>query len=159
MTFMSNKLLVDSSLLVEYRKGNHLEVLDAMLAEPACELFISQTVVSEYLFHHLAIVGGKSPRTIKENGAIFSVIEQRNPVLFLDLFIWLPDDAAMLHPAVDLMAKYNLLPNDALILALCKHHDIPAIASFDPDFVIPCQGEGIHLLQTVGDFEGLLKEV
>jgi len=156
---MSNKILVDSSLLVEYRKGNHLEILNAMLAEGTCELLISQVVVSEYLFHHLAIVGGKSPRTIKENGDIFPVFEQRKPLPFLELFTWLPDDAAMLHPAVALMAKYNLLPNDALILALCKHHNIPAIASFDPDFIMPCRGEGIRLLQTVVDFESFLAVV
>mgnify|MGYP001297363587 CR=1 FL=1 len=59
----------------------------------------------------------------------------------------------MLQPAVIFMSKYNLLPNDALILAACKTYNIPALASFDPDFIAPCRGEGIHLLQTPADFE------
>jgi len=29
---------------------------------------------------------------------------------------------------------YGLLPNDALIAATCKHHEIRKIATFDPDF-------------------------
>ena len=33
-----------------------------------------------------------------------------------------------------LMEKYKLLPNDALIVATCKHHGINKIATFDSDF-------------------------
>ena len=33
-----------------------------------------------------------------------------------------------------LMEKYKLLPNDALIVATCKHHEINKIATFDSDF-------------------------
>ncbi|MEA2075966.1 MAG: type II toxin-antitoxin system VapC family toxin [Euryarchaeota archaeon] len=33
-----------------------------------------------------------------------------------------------------IMTNYNLLPNDALIAATCKHHGIKKIATFDPDF-------------------------
>ena len=36
--------------------------------------------------------------------------------------------------ASSLASKYNLLPNDALIAATCKHHSITKIATFDPDF-------------------------
>lgn len=116
-------------------------------------LFINQTVVSEYLFHHVAINGGKSPRTLKETKSIPGVLQLDDPLPFLHLFTWLPDDAAMLPLAVSFMSNYNLLPNDALILAACKHHGIRAIASFDPDFSTACQGEGVQLLQTVSDFQ------
>mgnify|MGYP000465731822 CR=1 FL=1 len=33
-----------------------------------------------------------------------------------------------------IMEKYNLLPNDALIAATCKHYGIKKIATFDRDF-------------------------
>ncbi|MBK9015489.1 MAG: PIN domain-containing protein [Saprospiraceae bacterium] len=75
------------------------------------------------------------------------------PLPFICLFSWLSDDASMLQTTVDFMSKYNLFPNDALILAACKLHGIKALASFDPDFNAPCQGEGIRLLQTSDDFE------
>ena len=45
------------------------------------------------------------------------------------------------------MAKYNLLTNDAIILATCKIHNITKLASHDSDFVNPCEGEGIELLR------------
>ncbi len=35
---------------------------------------------------------------------------------------------------LDMMEKYHLLPNDALIAAICKHHGIRKIATFDEDF-------------------------
>jgi predicted nucleic acid-binding protein len=45
------------------------------------------------------------------------------------------------------MSKYNLLPNDAIILATCKMHNITKLASYDTDFIVPCQEEGIELLR------------
>jgi predicted nucleic acid-binding protein len=45
------------------------------------------------------------------------------------------------------MAKYNLLSNDAIILATCKLHNIPNLASHDSDFEEACKGEGITLLK------------
>lgn len=155
--FMNNKIFIDSSVLVEYRKGNKLPFLDAMLADQETLLFISQAVTSEYLFHHLAIVGGKSPLAIKMKAGISPILQVRDPLPFLNLFTWLPDDPSMLQPAVEFMHKYNLLPNDALIIAAIAHHGIPALASFDPDFAAPCQGEGIRLLQMPEDFEAFKK--
>lgn len=34
----------------------------------------------------------------------------------------------------NIMEKYKLLPNDALIVATCKHYGIKKIATFDEDF-------------------------
>ncbi len=36
--------------------------------------------------------------------------------------------------AVEIGIKYRLLPNDALIVATCKHYGIKKIATFDEDF-------------------------
>lgn len=41
------------------------------------------------------------------------------------------------------MEKYHLLPQDALITALCRQHNIPAIATFDKDFA------RVDFLQTI----------
>ena len=35
---------------------------------------------------------------------------------------------------IEILENYNLLPNDALIAATCKHHGIKKIATFDEDF-------------------------
>lgn len=59
---------------------------------------------------------------------------------------------ALIEDAILLMSAFNLLPNDALILAICQLHQIPAIASYDPDFITVCKNLSITLLQTVEDF-------
>lgn len=35
---------------------------------------------------------------------------------------------------IDIMKKYNFLPNDAIIAATCTHNGIKKIATFDRDF-------------------------
>ncbi len=145
--------------MVEYIKGSQTAFLDALRNDPGIRLFISQTVVSEYLFYHLAELGQKAPRTLKENRSIPGILTTVDPMPFLEQFLWLPDASSMLQPAVAFMRNYNLLPNDALILAACKLHGIEALASFDPDFKAPCQGEGIQLLQSIADFEVFKKSL
>ena len=45
--------------------------------------------------------------------------------------------------------KYGLLPNDALILATCKHYAVDALASLDKDYEEACRSEGITLISGV----------
>lgn len=151
---MSNRIVLDSSVLIEYRKGAKLELLEALVALPDVELCICQVIASEYLFHHLAIFGEKSPRTLKENNAIGNLFSLNPPMPFLEDFIWLEDNPGVLAMAVKLMEHYNLLPNDAFILSICKLHGVNALTSYDvQDFEAPCRAEGIDLIQNV---EGLI---
>ena len=51
------------------------------------------------------------------------------------------------------MKKYNLLPNDALILASLKRHDIKHLASYDKkDFEHPCKIEKINLITSIEEY-------
>ena len=54
--------------------------------------------------------------------------------------------------AANFMGNYTLLPNDALILSVWKLHQIPALASYDPDFEDACRGGNIVLLKNIQDF-------
>ena len=49
-------------------------------------------------------------------------------------FIVLPVGDAIFDISKEIMKKYRLLPNDALIAATCKHYGIRKIATFDDDF-------------------------
>lgn len=152
---MPNKILLDSSILVEYRKGTHTDLLDAILLNFDWVPVITQTVVSEYLFHHLAIFSGKAPLTIKMAKEVSHYLKLGDPFLFLSQFEYLIDSPRLLKLAVEYMGKYNLLPNDALILGNAKSHQIAALASFDPDFSYPCQEEGIRLVDNVNRFKNI----
>jgi uncharacterized protein len=148
---MISKLIPDSSVLVEYTKNNKTELLDHLLLTMSGKLFINSIVLSEYMYHWLGNNGGKSPRSLQQNRQIGDMIRSHNQHVFLSLFTVLPVDDRIVPIYLDLMQIYNLLPNDALIIATAKLHSIPAIASFDADFRPACVGENIQLVQDITD--------
>lgn len=155
---MSSKaIFVDSSILIEYYKNAQTELLDSLLDAKHVQVCISQIVVSEYLFHCLGIDGGKSPISVKHSGTISIVLTHGNHTVFLRQFSYLQDGDLLIERVPILMSQYNLLPNDALILALCQLHQIQAVASYDSDFKNACTGLNITLLQNVSDFEVFIK--
>jgi uncharacterized protein len=154
---MSNKIFLDSSILVEYRKGVQTDLLEAIVTNIDFEPLINQVVVSEYLFYHLAIFSGKSPMSVKSAADIQKYLSVGDPEGFLSQFGWLNDFPLLYKKAINFMETYNLLPNDALILSLCKFHGIKYLASFDTDYTIACQIEGILLISTKTDFDAISK--
>lgn len=154
---MSNKIFLDSSILVEYRKGVQTDLLEGIIANEAFELLINQVVVSEYLYYHIAIFSGKSPMTIKSAKEIKKYLSMGDPDGFLTQFGWLNDFPLLHRKASYFMQTYNLLPNDALILALCQFHEIKYLASYDTDYTIACQAEGILLISNRDEFEAIIK--
>jgi uncharacterized protein len=149
---MSNSVFLDSSILVEKAKGTQNELFDYLIENTAIEKCINATVLSEFTYYYLAIEGSSSPRTLKEKRFIPRIIRQNNPINLLKLFTYLPDNQSVIDIYLDLMEKYNLLPNDALILATCKIHKISQLASFDKtDFEKACLSEQIKLVQKVED--------
>lgn len=69
---------------------------------------------------------------------------------------WAEVSEAAARMVPDLMADFNLLPNDALIVATCLSRNIGALASFDPDFHEVCQTNGLALLDSATSFENWL---
>ena len=57
---------------------------------------------------------------------------------FLDLISELECEVLEIRPdasaLLEIMIRYKLLPNDALIVATCKHYGVEKIATFDEDF-------------------------
>ena len=117
MTFTINKVFVDSSLLIEAEKGNFTEFLNDLYYDNASQLCINDIVVSKFLFHFIGLQTGKAPLTIKERKEIAGVIEVYKEDGFLKNFEFIPSAKEILSIVPDLMSKYNLLPNDAIILA------------------------------------------
>ena len=148
---MTSKIFLDSSILVESTKGSKTELYDYLVSRNDYEKCISQIVLSEYTFYLLIIEDGKAPLTLKRDGAISNVIEQHNPVSFLTELTFLEPGPDVILLYLQLMRQYNLLPNDALILATCKLNGIGQIASYDADFIAACAGEGIQLVQSITD--------
>ncbi|MDK2877238.1 MAG: uncharacterized protein PWQ22_1648 [Archaeoglobaceae archaeon] len=115
-----SKIFLDSSILVESLKGKDLAVsIIEVLMKKGALLVINPIVFSEvaYIFMKYA---GKS--RLKD---LFSLL---NSLAIFDV------NAESVLIAEDLMLNYNLLPNDALILAACKYYGIKYLASLDSDF-------------------------
>ncbi len=143
---MTNRVMVDSSVLIEYIKKKKTGLLDSLLNEDSIELYINETIISEFLFNFLKINATASPLSLQSSKRIKEIMESGNDYYLLFLFEYLETDSRIYNTVPQLMSKYNLLPNDAIILATCKMHNITNLASHDSDFIIPCQEEGIELL-------------
>lgn len=144
---MINSIFLDSSILIEYAKSNKVTLLHSLIDQPSSICFINETVISEFYFHFLKLSTGKAPRTLQASNSINDVLEGNKNYLLLNVFEFLPNDRTLIHLVPAYMSKYNLLPNDAIILATCKIHNIPRLAYYDFDFVLPCKAEGIELLR------------
>jgi predicted nucleic acid-binding protein len=147
------KVFIDSSVLVEYIKGNQTDLLEQLMSSEN-ELFVNAVVYSEFMFYYLAVIGEKSPLAIKESKLVKSVIEKHNPIELFENFQLLPIDNEIVNLSYKFMQEYNFLPNDALILATAKLNDITYLASFDEnDFKISCKKEKIKLVKVLTDIK------
>jgi len=147
------KIFVDSSVIVEYIKGNQIDLLENLISSEN-ELFVNAIVYSEFMFYYLAVIGEKSPLTLKENKLVKSIIEKHKPIELFQNFQTIPIDYEVINLSYDLMQKHNFLPNDALILATVKISGIKYLASFDEnDFLLPCKKEKIKFVKTISDIK------
>lgn len=146
---MINKIFLDSSIFIEPLKGNKVDFYELLISNLANELFVNDIVVSEYLYYILALSSNVSPKTLQRKKKIKETIDQNPKIISaINSFTFLPGNQSFLSGIPQLMAKYNLLPNDAIILATCKLYGTK-LASHDADFMIPCESENIELLRDI----------
>ena len=139
------KIFVDTSILIEYIKGTKAKLLEELIISKY-PLYINTIVYSKFMFHFISVTTGKSPFTIKNKKEIKNILEKYEPIKFLELFEILPETKQVTELSYLFMKKYNLLPNDSLILATCKIYDLDALASYDSDYKEIVEKENIKLL-------------
>ena len=144
---MTNRIFIDSSVLIETYKGNKVDFYRSLFSNYSNQLYVNEIVLSEYLYYILGFNAGVSPRTLQQKKQIQSVLEsETEQVSILKEFHFLPGSPDFIFEVPRLMSTYNLLPNDAIILATCKLHQTK-LASHDSDFIIPCEKENIELIR------------
>ncbi len=146
MMFMISNVMLDSSILVEYSKNSKTKLLVELISDIDTECFINETVISEYLYYFLGFNGGRSPRATQSAGEIHTIFETSFDYSFIKRFSFLPNNDTLFLLVPGLMKQYNLLANDAIMLATCKIHSITHLASHDSDFKDACKGEAVILL-------------
>ena len=148
MMSMINKIFIDSSVLIEAYKGNKVDFYHSLFSDNSNQLFLNEIVLSEYLYYILGFNAGVSPRTLQQKSQIINaLVSEKEQVNILEEFHFLTGNQDFIFDVPRLMSIYNLLPNDAIILATCKLHRIK-LASHDSDFIIPCKSENIELLRS-----------
>lgn len=144
---ITNKVFLDSSFFTEGYKGKHLDFYSFFNTNSELECYINAIVCTEHWYNLLGLIGNTSPLTLKESSRIAATIA--NDALrfeFFRDFTVIDIGIEVIEAALVLMPKYNLLSNDALILASCIVHQIPFIASYDSDFEAACKGEKVQLV-------------
>jgi predicted nucleic acid-binding protein len=143
---MTNNIFVDSSVLIEPLQNRKVEFYKNLISKNIYSCCINSIVVSEYLYKYIGLQNLGSPRQVQSDKKIAEALQSYFITETLKEFLFLEINTDIISLTPVLMAKYNLLPNDAIILATCKIHNITQLASHDKDFEEPCKAEGITLL-------------
>lgn len=134
--------------MIEPLKGNKVDFYEQLISDLTNELFINDVVISECLYYILGFSAGVSPRTLQQKKKIKDTLENESKIIrAINNFNFLSGNSDFILEVPRLMSTYNLLPNDAIILATCKLHETK-LASHDSDFIIPCNLENIELLNS-----------
>jgi predicted nucleic acid-binding protein len=135
---------IDSSLVVEAFKGNKIAVnLFSLLKHIIFKkIYINNIVWSEIVYQLV----------FKRNFNKQEILDMLNKFFFLVI------NEKVLNIAGNFILEYNLKPNDALILATCKHYGIKYLISIDEDFATPCEKEGIVLINSTEKLKEILEK-
>jgi len=113
------KLFFDSSIIIETFKGNERAVnIIKKIKNFETDIYINEIVFSEVTYQ----------LTVRKS---FELDEIFN---FLNNFLFLNSDFALILKAQNYMKKYNLKPNDSIIAATVKYYNLDYLATLDNDY-------------------------
>ena len=143
---MELKILLDSNIIIEFFKGNKeaLKILEDLIDHnEKLKLYLSIFSVEE-IFYIL-----KKRKKLK----IDKILK------FFEMFNIKHTNKKILTIFFKYVQKYNIDTIDLMILATCKYYKINHLISLDTDFKIPCEKEGIILIDCVDKLEKFSKEI
>lgn len=140
-------IFVDTNILIYHLLDDELYGASCRnflnrIEEKELYAFTSPIVIAETLFIYLRfwIIKHKkiSPKKvleyIKKNRELINEVNFLKPQTLFTIFEILPITTDIINISYQMIKLYNLLPNDAINLALIKHHHLSAIATYDEDF-------------------------
>lgn len=145
------EFFIDSNIVIETFKENYnreaFKILDTLLSLISkgshINCYINSIVESEVVFQ--LIFKGKSSLSREKLRSVLLVFE----------FLEIGEDVRDLFWKY--LEKYNLRPNDALILSTCKHYNITCLISLDSDFQEACEKEDIILIDSPEKLQEILR--
>jgi predicted nucleic acid-binding protein len=151
---MKEKCFIDTTVILKIILEGDVEVLRGLSEYYVCT---SLNVLEEATFK--IIVSSVLETMGVERASIYKIkdefekgtgrdliLKRLHAINFLkSSLIVLPLDDNIFESSKEVIKKYDLLPNDALIVATCKHYGIRKIATFDGDF------KRVDFLEILGD--------
>ncbi len=137
-------MFIDTNVFYNFMFETELTSKAVKILEIDDRLVTSFTVVNENLYilarklaeREFGVKSSKKFREfISENG--YEPFRKEMEMLFTmleDLSVEILTDHQDVSEIWEIMCEYKLLPNDALIVATCRHYGIKKIATFDEDF-------------------------
>lgn len=97
MIHTTNRIFIDSSVLIEALKGNKKDFLDNIILKKNDLFFINDIVISEYLYYILGFNTGVSPKTLQQKNLISNTLKSEvDQVSLIDQFNFLSTSRAFL---------------------------------------------------------------
>jgi len=87
--------------------------------------------VSEVLYVYIKLTTDMKPYKLKKKPKVVKHVDLKPVLKLLPLFEELPSSSEITKIAKEVIRDYGFLPNDAIIVATCKHYGIGKIATFD----------------------------
>jgi len=139
-----SNIFIDSSVMIGLFIGDEkAHKLLSKLINDSFMLCINPIVFSETMFKvtfHIALEDGiKGVYDLKQNLSRYSwvyeeVKEKIDKMIKMGYLKILDTNWDVLKLSSEIGEKYNLLTNDAIIIATCKYYGINKLATFDSDF-------------------------
>ena len=127
------KVFFDSNVFLHHLAGTSQKATELLERVESGEIsgYVNDVVVSEVIYGYLRATTDLKPHRLRKE--ILKLNFDLSPVKeLLEMFSILPCNYGA--GIVEIIEKYRILPNDALIAATCKHYGIRRIATFDEDF-------------------------
>lgn len=136
---MRERVFLDSSVIIAFFSGNKeaVNLIDKLQDYELCicDIVFSEVVyklmVLKYLENKEKFEFHKFKREISEFLQLYDIVLEFIKDAKITI---LPITLDIVIESIEIGKKYKLLPNDALIVSLCKHYGIRKIATFDKDF-------------------------
>jgi len=135
---------VDSNIFVHILMGTELADTAKRIFRPGESFVTSQAALEEAIYVGLRLLAAdrlnirsahQLRRHLAKHGPAFAYDYLSALTSFLrDTCIVILVDNTNIDDVVKIMSAYKLMPNDALIAATCKLHQVSVIATFDEDF-------------------------
>ena len=126
------ELFFDSNIFLHHLAGNDkASKLMEKVEKNNIIGYINDIVISEVVYGFLRAKTGLRPLELKKNIVEIEIDLRQLRDLF-KIFRVLPCNIG--YDIFEVMNRYSLLPNDALIAATCRFYGIRRIATFDDDF-------------------------